>query len=77
MASTENRLMALTYITAYVSGDEFQTQAVETEMSKEDLIEELASISIILASTVGLFMNKDQPQSIADVMDLLRKIVNS
>jgi peptidoglycan hydrolase-like amidase len=76
MAATENRLMALTYITAYVSGDEFQTQAIETEMSKDDLIEELASISVILASTVGLFMNKEVPQTIPEVMDLLRRVVN-
>jgi len=75
MAATENRLMAITYISAYSRGDEFQTEAVETEMSKDDLIEELASISIILASTVGLFMDKEETQRIPEVMELLRKIV--
>lgn len=76
MAASENRLMAITYITAFVSGDDFQTEAIQEQMSKEDLIEELASIAVVLTSTVGLFMNKSEDQRIPEVMELLRKIAN-
>ena len=76
MAASENRLMALTYISAYITQDEFQTSAIESEMSKDELIEELAKISVILAGSVAMFMNSENPPTVPNVIEKLRKVAS-
>lgn len=74
MAINENRLLALTYITAYLDNDEFQKQAVVDNLGETELVKELAEISIVLAKTVGLFTDEDQPESLHQIIKDLREI---
>lgn len=77
MTVSENRLFALTYISSYVDGDEFSVEAIEDQMTKEELIEELAQVSTILAITLGVFMDKENPASVSTVMETLRRIITT
>jgi len=74
MAASEKRLIALTYISARVDVDEFQIKAIEEELTPAELIEELSGIAVVLASTLGLLMDKDDPKKIEDVIKILRRI---
>ena len=76
MAASENRLMALTYVSAYLNSDEFQIKAIEESMTKDELVAEMAEVALILAHTVGMFMNPNDPKSAPDVMETLRRIAN-
>lgn len=76
MAASENRLMALTYVSAYLNSDKFQIDAIEETMTKDELIAEMTEVALVLAHTVGMFMNPSDPKTAPDVMETLRRIAN-
>lgn len=74
MVTNENRLLALTYITAYLDNDEFQKKAVVDNISETELVQELTEIAVVLATTIGIFTDEDHPENLHQIIKDLREI---
>jgi hypothetical protein len=57
----EDRRIALTYLEAYLAEDKARMDMVLEVMSPDQLLTEIASISVILAGTLSIFTTGQQP----------------
>jgi hypothetical protein len=74
MALPEDRLIAISYIKAKLAKDLELVKLIEETTDNLILARETAEISLILATTLGLSLNRQNPPSILKILEDLREI---
>lgn len=74
MPASEEKLMALTYIKTRANGDEESSKLIEETVGAERLAQELAEIANVLAYTLAIAVDKDNPTANETVLEDLRTV---
>lgn len=73
MNDFSNRQIAVTFLEAHIEQDQARMSLVREHLTDDQLIDELASISAVLSSAIGLFVGNDnEPKTI---LNTLRKVL--
>jgi hypothetical protein len=76
MQSSEDRLLALTYIKSSIDEDNFQKAAILKELGPDALIDALTEISKIIAGALALSIDPENPTPTKQVLEDLRTITH-
>lgn len=76
MQSSEDRLLALTYIKASIDKDDYQKEAILKELGSDSLIEALTEVAIIISGALALSIDPENPTTTKQVLEDLRTITH-